>query len=118
MTNDLARIAKTKPTTVLQSWADADTREHLQMLCRHRGGWRVALPSLWRSASNLGTASGLIEPDCNCALRRRGTGLHDILVLAGLLGNHKNFASGLVRQPDRRIFGGHCPVPEDVCYWR
>jgi len=39
------------------------------------------LPSLWRSASNLRIPGGRIEPDCNCALRCRATGLHYILVL-------------------------------------
>src|SRR5215472_3417434 len=34
-----------------------------------------------------------LEPVCNCPLRRRGTDVYHILVLAGVLETYKNFAS-------------------------
>src|SRR5215472_5221098 len=63
------------------------------MLYRHREGRRVALSSLWRSAPNLRIPSDHLEPVCNCPLRRRGTDVYHILVLAGVLETYKNFAS-------------------------
>ena len=45
------------------------------MLCRHRGGRRRTLSSVWRSASNVRTPSGRLEPNCNSVLRRHSIGL-------------------------------------------
>ena len=42
---------------------------------------------------------------------RRGAGLHDILVLAGLLGNHKNFATPLRAGRAKRVLGPPHPAP-------
>ena len=60
---------------------------------------------LWGGVSDVGAPSGLIEPDCNCVLRRRNAGVHDILVLAGPLGIYKNFARppGGQSLPERRL---------------
>jgi hypothetical protein len=55
----------------------------------------MALPLLWRSASDLRTASGRLEPVRTCVLHRRGTGRHDLLVLAGLL--EKSLTAGSLR---------------------
>ena len=83
----------------------------LRIAYRHSEGRRVALSSLWRSASNLRIPSDHLEPVCNCPLRRRGTDVHHILVLAGVLETYKNFASLLCfcvlkvrNQPIRRRF--------------
>src|SRR5215472_10811837 len=52
------------------------------MLCLQRGSRRRALPSVWRSVSNVGTPSGRLGANGNSVLRRRGARPHHILVLA------------------------------------
>src|SRR5215831_20509170 len=72
--NYLARIGKTKPTTIFQSLVDATVGPRCTSRRPHRGGRR--------RVSNLRTAGGRLERECSCGLRRRGFGLQQTLVLA------------------------------------
>ena len=50
------------------------------MLWRRRGGRRRALLQLRRGVSDVGAASGRVEPNGNSVLPRRGTGPHHTVV--------------------------------------
>jgi len=88
------------------------------MLRRQRGGRRRALLSVWSSVPNVRTQSGRLEPNCNSVLRRRGTGLHRILVFViGRSGKSLKFCAGLVPALDLlvlRLGGGAIERDDDL----